>query len=124
MAQNTKIEKTEHKDKRTNIPTEETRGFVSDDEKAPKPVRYPRDPSLDPQLVWTGKDQQGQAMTLKLTPCRFTFRRRFNHKQSSRTSEQQRRRTEINSIFSTISMGLNLRSCSIFISMSRIGPTA
>ena len=59
MAQHTKIEKTEHKDKRTNIPTEETRGFVSDDEKAPKPVRYPRDPSLDPQLVWTGKDEQG-----------------------------------------------------------------
>ena len=58
MAQHTKIEKTKHKDKRTNIPTEETRGFVSDDEKAPKPVRYPRDTSLDPQLVWTGKDEQ------------------------------------------------------------------
>ena len=58
MAQKTRIEKTEHKDKRTNIPTEETRGFVSDDEKAPEPIWYPRDPSLDPQLVWTGKYQQ------------------------------------------------------------------
>jgi adenine-specific DNA-methyltransferase len=47
-----------HKDKRTNIPTEELRDFVSDDEKNPKTVLYPRDPSLDPQLVWKGKDEQ------------------------------------------------------------------
>ena len=47
-----------HKDKRTNIPTEELRDFVADDEKQPKTVRYPRDPSLDPQLVWKGKDEQ------------------------------------------------------------------
>ena len=47
-----------HKDKRTNIPTEELRDFVADDEKAPKTMLYPRDPSLDPQLVWKGKDEQ------------------------------------------------------------------
>jgi adenine-specific DNA-methyltransferase len=47
-----------HKDKRTNIPTEELRDFVTDDEKAPKTIHYPRDLSLDPQLVWTGKDEQ------------------------------------------------------------------
>jgi adenine-specific DNA-methyltransferase len=47
-----------HKDKRTNIPTEELRDFVADDEKKPKMVLYPRDPSLDPQLVWKGKDEQ------------------------------------------------------------------
>ncbi len=41
-----------------NIPTQELRGFVSDDEASPKMVLYPRDPSLDPQLVWTGKDEQ------------------------------------------------------------------
>ena len=23
-----------------------------------KPILYPRDPSLDPQLVWKGKDEQ------------------------------------------------------------------
>src|SRR5881296_3535641 len=47
-----------HKDKRANIPTKELRGFVEEDEKQPKTVLYPRDPSLDPQLVWKGKDEQ------------------------------------------------------------------
>jgi adenine-specific DNA-methyltransferase len=47
-----------HNDKRVNIPTEELRGFVAEDEITPKKVLYPRDPSLDPQLVWKGKDEQ------------------------------------------------------------------
>ena len=59
------IESVKHKDKRSNIPTEELRGFVKEDEARPKDVKYPgllyaRDPSLDPQLVWKGKDQQDQ----------------------------------------------------------------
>ena len=54
----TKIEALKHKDKRTNIPTEELRDFVADEELAPKTMLYPRDPSLDPQLVWKGKDEQ------------------------------------------------------------------
>ena len=45
-----------HKDKRSNIPTEELRDFVADEELAPRKILYPRDPSLDPQLVWKGKD--------------------------------------------------------------------
>ena len=54
----TPVESIRHKDKRTNIPTEELRDFVADEEQAPKTMLYPRDPSLDPQLVWKGKDQQ------------------------------------------------------------------
>ena len=54
----TPIEANVHKDRRTNIPTEELRGFVTDDENKPKKILYPRDPSLDPQLVWKGKDEQ------------------------------------------------------------------
>ena len=54
----TNVESIRHKDKRTNIPTEELRDFVADDELAPKTMLYPRDPSLDPQLVWKGKDEQ------------------------------------------------------------------
>jgi adenine-specific DNA-methyltransferase len=54
------VESIKHKDKRTNIPTEELRDFVAEDEKAPKTVLYPRDQSLDPQLVWKGKDEQDQ----------------------------------------------------------------
>lgn len=54
----TKVESIRHKDKRYNIPTEELRDFVADAEAAPKALLYPRDPSLDPQLVWKGKDEQ------------------------------------------------------------------
>jgi adenine-specific DNA-methyltransferase len=52
------VESIRHKDKRANIPTEELRDFVADEELAPKTMLYPRDPSLDPQLVWKGKDEQ------------------------------------------------------------------
>ena len=52
------VESLRHKDKRANIPTEELRGFVEADEEAPPKMLYPRDPSLDPQLVWKGKDEQ------------------------------------------------------------------
>ena len=54
----TKIETIVHKDTRKNIPTEELRDFVADQEQAPTAMHYPRDPSLDPQLVWKGKDEQ------------------------------------------------------------------
>ena len=57
-ARNLEIESLKHKDKRKNIPTEELRDFVAADENAPKSILYPRDPSLDPQLVWKGKDEQ------------------------------------------------------------------
>ncbi len=53
-----RVEAVKHKDKRTNIPTEELRDFVADEEKQPKTILYPRDSSLDPQLVWKGKDEQ------------------------------------------------------------------
>ena len=53
-----KVDSIRHKEKRTNIPTEELRDFVADDERTPKTMLYPRDPSLDPQLVWKGKDDQ------------------------------------------------------------------
>ncbi len=52
-----KVESLKHRDKRKNIPTEELRDFVAEDEEAPPVVLYPRDPSLDPQLVWKGKDE-------------------------------------------------------------------
>jgi adenine-specific DNA-methyltransferase len=54
----TPVEVLRHNDKRANIPTNELRAFVDQDEKRPKPTLYPRDPSLDPQLVWRGKDEQ------------------------------------------------------------------
>ncbi len=50
------VDSIKHQDTRVNIPTEELRNFVKDD--GPKTLLYPRDPSLDPQLVWKGKDEQ------------------------------------------------------------------
>jgi adenine-specific DNA-methyltransferase len=66
----TEITSTRHKnDRRVNIPTEELRDFVAEDEKAPKAMLYPRDPSLDPQLVWKGKDEQdASALEVPVVP--------------------------------------------------------
>ena len=44
--------------RRPNIPTAELESFARPEEKRPAIVRYPRDPTLDPQLVWKGKDEQ------------------------------------------------------------------
>jgi adenine-specific DNA-methyltransferase len=53
------VEATVHKsDQRANIPTIELKDFAMREETAPYLLRYPRDPSLDPQLVWKGKDEQ------------------------------------------------------------------
>jgi adenine-specific DNA-methyltransferase len=64
-----KVAAIKHLDKRSNIPTEELRDFVSDDENNPKSVLYPRDSSLDPQLVWKGKDEQdNQDLAVPVVP--------------------------------------------------------
>ncbi|GAB4548360.1 MAG: site-specific DNA-methyltransferase [Anaerolineae bacterium] len=58
-----------HEETRKNIPTEELRDFVAEDERHPQVMRYPRDPSLDPQLVWRGKDEQdGEDLTVPAVP--------------------------------------------------------
>ena len=55
------VDSIKHKsEKRPNIPTRGLAGFAAEDEATPKTVLYPRDPSLDPQLVWKGKDEQDQ----------------------------------------------------------------
>ena len=52
------LDYTKHADSRVNIPTQELGAFVAHEEQAPYDVLYPRDPSLDPQLVWKGKAEQ------------------------------------------------------------------
>jgi adenine-specific DNA-methyltransferase len=46
---------------RANIPTEELRDFVPDDDTTTTTKLYPRNPDLDPQLVCKGKDAQDSA---------------------------------------------------------------
>ncbi len=54
-----KVETLTHGDaKRRNIPTAEHRSVMEAAQREPIPLRYPRNPDLDPQLVWRGKDEQ------------------------------------------------------------------
>jgi adenine-specific DNA-methyltransferase len=53
----TPVDAITHADKRTNIPTADAHEFVAPEIEQPVAVRYERDPTLDPQLVWKGKDQ-------------------------------------------------------------------
>jgi len=63
------VEANRHHDTRKNIPTEELRDFVAEDEVKPKTMLYPRDPSLDPQLVWKGKDEQDrESLEVEIVP--------------------------------------------------------
>ena len=65
----TPVDSLKHQDRRPNIPTEELRDFVKDKDKNPSKLLYPRDPSLDPQLVWQGKDEQDREdLTVPIVP--------------------------------------------------------
>lgn len=52
------VEAITHDDGRVNIPTADSVSLVSESIKTPIKLIYPRDTSLDPQLVWKGKDEQ------------------------------------------------------------------
>ena len=45
-------------EKRTNIPTAEQSAVVAKEDREAYLLKYPRNPDLDPQLVWRGKDNQ------------------------------------------------------------------
>ncbi len=61
----TPIESTRHTNEmRLNNPTEELRGFEPEEEI--EEMLYPRDPSLDPQLIWQDKDQQDREENLSV----------------------------------------------------------
>ena len=51
----THVDAIKHADKRTNIPTADAQEFVAPEIESVRKVRYNRDESLDPQLVWKGK---------------------------------------------------------------------
>lgn len=59
VASSLRVEALKHPEEaRANIPTVELEPFASDDVKTAKALLYERDSSLDPQLVWKGKDDQ------------------------------------------------------------------
>ena len=68
------ISATTHSEKRANIPTEELRDFVADDEKSLVQLRYPRDPSLDPQLIKEAAKEAVRGVGFDLLiVCGFAF---------------------------------------------------
>lgn len=63
------VEAITHTDKRANLPTADAQDFVAPETEAPMPLRYPRDPTLDPQLVWKGKDElDGEDLVAEAPP--------------------------------------------------------
>ena len=66
----TSVEAVKHSgDHRMNIPTAELGALAEQAQAGPQMLRYPRDPSLDPQLVWKGKDEQdGEDLVVPAIP--------------------------------------------------------
>jgi adenine-specific DNA-methyltransferase len=63
------VENYRHKEaKRKNIPTAENQKLVADEDKATKKLRWPRNPDLDPQLVWRGKDWEADPLEVDAPP--------------------------------------------------------
>ena len=66
----TTFESIRHKDKRTNIPTEELRDFVADEEFAPNAILYPRDLGITvrstPKSVTVRFPERGMGVVLTL----------------------------------------------------------
>ncbi|MFH1353768.1 MAG: site-specific DNA-methyltransferase [bacterium] len=57
-----------HDGKRARIPTQEESVKLSAREKRPVKKTYSYDPSLDPQLVWAGKKEQGAELAVPTVP--------------------------------------------------------
>jgi len=55
----TPVDAYRHPDKRVNIPTADAAAdWIDEEDLVLEPLHYPRNPELDPQLVWRGKDAQ------------------------------------------------------------------
>lgn len=57
-----------HRDKRSRIPTQEESKSLSVRDKQPTKKKYAYDQSLDPQLVWAGKEEAGSELGVSTVP--------------------------------------------------------
>ncbi|MGF1647293.1 MAG: hypothetical protein ACFCVF_10310, partial [Kineosporiaceae bacterium] len=64
----TPVEATVHGDKRVNLPTADAHDFVAPEVETVKRLVWERDPSLDPQLVWRGKDDRAEQLVADAPP--------------------------------------------------------
>ncbi len=68
-SKNTPIEPITHDDKRVNIPTPELAPMMDEKDSRPIKAAYElRNPDLDPQLIWRGKDVDQAALTVDAPP--------------------------------------------------------
>ncbi len=64
MTDKTQIDPITHEDERVNIPTPELAPMMDPDDARPIKAAYDlRNPDLDPQLIWRGKDIDQAAVT-------------------------------------------------------------
>src|SRR5690606_16553780 len=65
----TRIDPITHEDERLNIPTPELASVMDPEDMRPIKAAYAlRDPDLDPQLIWRGKDIDQAAITADAPP--------------------------------------------------------
>jgi adenine-specific DNA-methyltransferase len=64
----TPVEATLHGNKRVNLPTADAQDFVAPELSEVQQLRWDRDPSLDPQLVWRGKDDRADELVADAPP--------------------------------------------------------
>ena len=57
-----------HSESRVNLPTPQLAEYMPEATRAPQEVRWPRDISLDPQLVWKGKDISADELVTQSAP--------------------------------------------------------
>lgn len=64
----TPVEAIQHADKRVNLPTADAHDFVAPEIDEVTQLRWDRDPSLDPQLVWKGKEARADVLVADAPP--------------------------------------------------------
>lgn len=102
-----KIDSYKHNDQRPNIPTDELKNFMSDEDKKIETTLYPRDSSLDPQLVWQGKDEQDK-QDLEVPAVPIYIQEKIapkaiieDFRQQVKNKEKQEEKTQQLSLFNT-----------------------
>ena len=71
-------------DKRVGIPTAEEASYADRMALMPTQLKYPRNPDLDPQLVWRAKTCR-MSIRWRSRRIRSTFRRRSTRRRLSKT---------------------------------------
>ena len=127
------IDSLKHREaRRKHIPMTELESLVSDDEQAPKTIRWKRNTDLDPQLVWRGKDEQdAEDLMVDSVPIYIQekiqpeaiIRDLFRRSEAIRREREERERFSIPDLFCDFNGSPNPAPSSCSTSMTRTGRT-